>query len=322
MKKNITGIILLVFILTGCNSDASILKEYHKESQTINMSSTDINTINTDLYLSNDLCIIPVDYKQNKDESLKALSSLLINESENTYLYADNVYDKLYPASITKILTAFVALKYGNMSDEVTVSYNASHITESGAKLCGFNEGDKIGFENLLNALLIYSGNDAAIAVAEHISGSVEEFSKLMNSEAKKLGAVDTHFVNPHGLHDDEQYTTAYDLYLIFKEVIKYTDFVEIIGKSNCEVTYKDSMGTDITKTFKSTNLFLTDSSSIPDGITVIGGKTGTTNKAGSCLILLSKNKNNKDFISVILKAENRAGLFSQMSHLLENINN
>ena len=122
-------------------------------------------------------------------------------------------------------MTALVVLKKGELTDSVTVSYNASHIPVAGAKVCGFEEGDVITMDALLHCLLIYSGNDAGIAIAEHMSGSEENFVRIMNSEAKRIGASHTNFVNSHGLHDDNHYTTAYDMYLIFNELIHMIHF-------------------------------------------------------------------------------------------------
>lgn len=110
-----------------------------------------------------------------------------------------------------------------------------------GAKLCGFAEGDKITLKKLLYSFLICSGNDAGIAIAEHISGSVEKFAELMNKEAKSLGCSGSNFVNPHGLHDDNHYTTPYDLYLVFHELLNYDVFMDIINQSSYKAEFKGS---------------------------------------------------------------------------------
>ena len=224
----------------------------------------------------------------------------------------------MYPASTTKIVTALVALKYGNLDDVVTIGYNATHITEYGAKLCGFAEGDKITLKKLLYSFLICSGNDAGIAIAEHISGSVEKFAELMNKEAKSLGCSGSNFVNPHGLHDDNHYTTPYDLYLVFHELLNYDVFMDIINQSSYKAEFKGADGSKKTLWFSSTDKYLLGSAKAPDGVTVIGGKTGTTSMAGSNLILYTKNDNGKDYISVVMHASDSFSLYSQMSHLLE----
>ncbi|MGF7144076.1 D-alanyl-D-alanine carboxypeptidase [Anaerotaenia torta] len=252
------------------------------------------------------------------DEELTSGASLLVNMADNQVLYADHVYDRLYPASLTKLMTALVVLQYGELTDTVTVSHAASHISQGGIKLCGFQEGDILTLDALLKCLLVYSGNDAAIAIADHISGSEEAFVARMNEEAKKIGAVHTNYVNSNGLHEDEQYTTAYDVYLIFNELLKYDTFRSVIVMDSYTANYQDRSGNQKEKTFKSTNSYLRGDAEVPDGIQIIGGKTGTTKKAGNCLVLLSKNAAEEELISVILKSPDSSALYSQMSYMLE----
>jgi D-alanyl-D-alanine carboxypeptidase len=270
--------------------------------------------------LSQDICVIPKSKNISTDAAITASSALLINDTDNKVIYAQDIYSKQYPASVTKIVTALVALKNASLSDKVTISYNASHVTEYGAKLCGFEEGDVVSMKDLLYCLLIYSGNDAAVAIAEHISGSVEEFATVMNQEMISLGASGSHFVNPNGLHDDDHYTTAYDLYLVFHELLQYKSFRKIIRKQDYTAHWKDANGEKHSLSMTNTNQYLASSVTSPDGITVIGGKTGTTINAGSCLILYSRDEQKKDYISVILKADSSYSLYSQMTYLLGKI--
>lgn len=270
-------------------------------------------------YLSNGICVIPKKSQTRQTVGIMASSkaALAVNDTTGTMLYSKHIYEKVYPASVTKIVTAWVTLKYGNLEDVVTVSHNAANITEYGAKLCGFQEGDTISLEQLLYSFLIYSGNDAGIAIAEHISGSVEEFAKLMNREMKFLGANHSHFVNPHGLHDNNHYTTAYDLYLVFHALLKNETFQDIIHHAVYEVSYQDKDGKNKNATFYTTNRYLLGTVLAPSGMTVMGGKTGTTQKAGSCLILYSKNAKNEDIITVVLKAQGVYDLYEQMNYLV-----
>lgn len=269
-------------------------------------------------YLSEDVCVIPSGRQDKSNTKLSASSALLINTTKDEVVYASNIYERLYPASVTKIVTALVALKYGNLDDIVTISYEASHITEYGAKLCGFNEGDKVKFEKLLSALIIYSGNDAGIAIAEHISGSTSKFAKLMNREMEELGAVGSHFTNPHGLHDDNHYTTAYDLYLVFNRLISdYPEFTDIINKGNVKVKYKDVNGQKKEMDFTSTVKYKLATETAPDGVEVTGGKTGTTQMAGSNLILYSTGADGDNYISAVMHASDVYSLYDQMNYLL-----
>lgn len=137
------------------------------------------------------------------------------NIDTHQVLYSQNLFEKLYPASTTKILTAYIILKNCDLNATVTVSHDAANPGHS-SSVCGLKEGDVITVQDLLYGLLLESGNDAAIALAEYCSGSVEEFAKLMNSTAKSFGATNSSFVNPSGLPDENHYTTIYDMYLIF----------------------------------------------------------------------------------------------------------
>lgn len=269
-------------------------------------------------YLSGDICVIPKKNNSPTDSAITAESALLVNDTSKKMLFAKKIYKKRFPASITKIATALVALQRADLEDIVTVSYDASHITEYGAKLCGFQEGDQIKMKDLLYSLLVYSGNDAGIAIAEHIGGSQEAFAEMMNEELLRLGATGTHFINAHGLHDDSHYTTAYDLYLIFHELLKYDLFHEIINQAEYTAEWQDAQGQARKMTFRSTDRYLLGYEHVPEGLTVVGGKTGTTIAAGNCLILYTQDKKKRDYISVILKADSSTALYSQMNRLLE----
>lgn len=252
-------------------------------------------------------------------EDITASAALMINKTDKKVLYESGSLDKLYPASITKILTALVVLQEGKLDDTVVISKSAVELSWPGAKMCGFEEGDIISMKDMLYALLLHSGNDAGVAIADHVSGSEEEFTKLMNKTAIKLGATHSNFVNSHGLPNDEHYTSAYDLYLIFNECLKYDVFKEIIKTKSYTMTYQDKDGNEKTMDFSNTNMFLNGTYKVPnDNITVLGGKTGTTDKAGKCLILYSTDSlTNKEYISVILCSDTYDNLYKQMGSLL-----
>jgi D-alanyl-D-alanine carboxypeptidase len=316
MKKRLICIAIIVsFTLGGCQSKSDDYLSYKDTFQSSGYS--DSGQLMGENFYAKDLAIVKKSDNSGGDAKLTAGASLLVNRTDHKVLYANHVYRKLYPASITKLMTALVVLQNSKMSDEVTISYNASHITEIGAKLCGFEEGDTISLEALFKSMLVYSGNDAAVALAEHVGGSVDTFVKMMNKEAKRIGAVHTKFVNPNGLHDDNQYTTAYDLYLIFNELLENDNFRSIINLASYDAQYSDKNGNPKEKKFSTTDLYLNGHKTVSDKIKVLGGKTGTTSKAGNCLILLSKDKKNNEYISVILKAFGREDLYTQMTHLM-----
>lgn len=252
-------------------------------------------------------------------ESVHAVGLFDVNNAETDCAY--NIHKKIYPASTTKILTALVALENGNLSDTVTVADEAdSGKFAADEQTCGIKAGDQLTLEDLLNGLLLYSGNDNAVAIADHIAGSTEKFAEMMNAEAKKLMATNSHFVNPSGLHDDNHYTTAYDLYLIFNECIKHDDFVKIIMAKSHTAKVTGNDGTVRSITWEPTNFYATGDAKKPDNVTVIGGKTGTTQLAGNCLILLTKDKNDHPYISIVMKADTKPLLYKDMTAIVEAI--
>ena len=246
--------------------------------------------------------------------------ALLFNLDSQTPLFAQGIYDRAYPASITKIMTAMMVLKYGNMSDEVTISENALNL-EEGSQNSGMKPGDKTTMNDLFHTLMIYSANDAAMAIAEHIGGSVENFVSMMNEEAKSLGMTGTHFVNPHGLHDENHYTTAYDIYLMLNAAYKYQEFYDAMQMNVYTLKVTRADGTQASFRLDSTDKYLTGEKTAPKDVTVIGGKTGTTSKAGACLAILTQNAYGQPFVSIVLNAQNKNTLYGDMNLLLEQIN-
>lgn len=263
------------------------------------------------------LCVVDKDICPSSVDTSETEAALLCDLYSQNTLYSKNAYEQLHPASLTKVMTALVALKYGNLDDELTASANVQ-ITESGASLIGLKEGDKMTLSQALYCLLMPSGNDAAVLIAENIGGSLEGFSDLMNQEAKAIGATGSHFVNPHGLTAEDHYVTAYDMYLIFHEAMKYDVFTEIINAPSYSTIYYDKEGNPKEYSCETTNLFLRGQYDTPSQITVIGGKTGTTNAAQNCLVLLSKDTSGNPYISVILKCSERGILYQEMASLLE----
>lgn len=268
-----------------------------------------------------DLCVVSSDLNVNSVDMSKAAGAGLFNVNDKETLYAKNVHDKLYPASLTKIMTALVALKNGSTDMMLTASANVTNL-ESGAQTCGLKEGDQMTLDQALHVLLINSANDAAVMIAEGVAGSVEEFADMMNEEARRIGATNTHFVNPHGLSDEEHYTTVYDIYLITNAAVQYERFNEIIRMPEYSTVYYDKNGNSKELNVKSTNFYLQGQAQAPAGITVLGGKTGTTNAAGHCLVLVSRDTSGKPYISVVMRSESKDDLYLEMSELLDEINN
>ncbi len=253
------------------------------------------------------------------EPSITGEAAAVFSLDGGTALFHKNAYESVNPASTTKIMTALIALRYGNLDDMVTCT-DAVIINEAGSSMAGVEPGDVISLNDLLYGLLIPSGNDAANAIAVHMAGSVSAFADLMNAEAKRIGATGTHFSNANGLTDPDHYTTAYDLYLIFNEAMKYDKFREIISADAYTAVYTDADGEKVSKTWNTGNLYRNGSVETPVGLTVIGGKTGTTNAAKYCLIMAVEDQDGREYASVVMKADTRTDLYNDMSAILSTI--
>lgn len=318
--KAIIAISICVILFTGCGDrDYKLDQPYDVYGMHLHFqdAKTAADPSNDNLYFAKDLCV-----GEDKPETVltefskKAAGAGVFHLADGDITYSHNIYKKLYPASTTKILTAYLALKYGKLSDTVTVSAKAAE-QSADSSVCGIQTGDRLTLEQLLYGLLLKSGNDAAEAIAEHISGSMEKFASLMNEEAAALGATHSHFVNAHGLHDKQHYTCVYDLYLLFQSALKYDVFKKIIHTPKYSVTYTNAWGSQTTQEWKSTDLFLTGEVKPPKGAAVIGGKTGTTRKAGYCLALYSENSKKEPVITIVMKADSSENLYRYMRKLL-----
>lgn len=319
MKRNVIGLVLAAAVLSGCGPKAGEELAYKEARLDAVYASMGAGTEHAGTFAEN-LCVITGD-EESSDARVNSEAAAVFGIDDRTVVFQKQAFERLYPASITKVMTALVALKYGNLEDTVTVG-EESVITEAGASLCNIKPGDTLTMEQLLYGLMLPSGNDAGASIAVHMAGSIEGFSEMMNREARVLGATDTHFLNPHGLHDENHYTTAYDLYLIFNEAFRYPEFRTIIGAKEYTASYTDGEGNAKTQTWKNSNRYLTGDRETPAGLTVLGGKTGTTQAAGYCLIMASEDPEGRDYISVVLKAGSRSNLYDNMTNIIQKIVN
>lgn len=227
-------------------------------------------------------------------------AAILIEAKTGKILYDKDIYSRKYPASTTKILTAIIAIEECDLEEKATASYKAVHSVKSGYTIADIQEGETFTVKELLNVLMLQSANEAANILAEHISGSTEGFSKLMNQKAKEIGCLDSNFVNANGAHSEEHYSTAYDLAMIAKYCMQNETFRELVKTEECSLPTTEMFEEE--RVFRNTNSLMQANSRYYypycNGI-----KTGYTTPAKNCLIS-SSNKNGFELISVILHAE------------------
>lgn len=229
----------------------------------------------------------------NHSESLaqgetSARAACILEQETGRVLFESNMHARLPMASTTKVMTALLAIELGDPQSEVTCSENAFGVPGTSIYL---QLGETLTLEQMLQGLMLSSGNDAAVAIAEHIGGTTAGFVQMMNERAQQIGAVNTHFANPHGLPDDTHYTTAYDLALIAREAMKNETFRRLVSTQRASIPWE---GRTYSRQLSNKNRLLSDY----EGAT--GVKTGYTSKAGRCLVF-GAQRENLEIVGVVL---------------------
>lgn len=236
--------------------------------------------------------------------------AVLMDSQSNAILYEKNAHTKVYPASTTKILTAIIAIERLNISDTITASKNAIYSTPTGSSSSYIRVGEKMTVEELLYCLLLQSGNDAANVLAETISGSIKDFVTLMNEKAVEIGCTDSHFANAHGFHEEDHYSTPYDMVKIMQYAMKNDEFRRI-----CETKSYVINETNLTKEkryLKNTNKMLFDSTNSTSSVYyeyAVGGKTGYTEEARGTFIGYAKKNDSTIIVGTFDGSQNISGL-------------
>ncbi|MGG3564516.1 D-alanyl-D-alanine carboxypeptidase family protein [Neobacillus rhizosphaerae] len=238
---------------------------------------------------------------------LKSEGAVLLDTETNAVLYAKNANEKMYPASLTKIATAIYAIDKGNLDSLVTVSENA--VRQDGTRVY-LNEGEQVPLKKLIQGMLVNSGNDAAVAIAEFLDGSVERFSENLNEYLKtKIGVTNTHFTNPNGLHDENHYTTAMDLALMTNYAMKNPIFAEIFGTK-----ILDWQGQSWNTKILTHHRMLKGELPYPG---ISGGKTGYTTEAKQTLATTASNGTLK-LTAVVLKSDLKNDKYNDTATLFD----
>lgn len=246
------------------------------------------------------LLILPVTIVKATDLEVSAPMAILMDGRTGKVLYEKHAYEKAYPASLTKMLTAIVVVENCSLTDIVTYSGASQEGLPQGYIVSNLTDGEQLTVEQMLNLLLISSYNDIANVLAIHVAGSIEAFTELMNKKAEEIGCKNSHFTNTNGLHEENHYTTAYDMALISREAMKHESLREIVAKIYYELgsTNKYS-GTD--RIYETTNGLLLSGNETGYYEYARGIKTGFTTPAGSCLASYAV-KNNMELYAVVLK--------------------
>ncbi len=255
------------------------------------------------------LSCIPVSAFEFNDFSLNAKAAILLSLDTDDVLYSKNGDQKMYPASLTKMLvTAVVLDNTTDLSGKITVSKSAlNEISGTGASVVGLKEGEELTVEQALYCLLISSGGDVAYAIAEHFGGDTAGFMAMMNQKAAEIGMASSHFGNPVGLHDDETYCTPNDIVKLFKYVLNYPIFKEIVSKARYTLPATNKSSSRVL----STTNFLIDPSTNYFYKYCNGGKTGFTDEAGRCVVTTATN-GGYTYMCIIMNCDTKNGVQNQ----------
>lgn len=265
------------------------------------------------IFLSfNFVLIYNVNANEENIPNIESPAAILMDLNTGKILYEKNINEKMYPASLTKVMTAILTLENCELNEVATVSYDAVMSISSGYVTANLQIGEEVTVEQLLYVLMVGSANDAAVVLAEHISGSVEDFAILMNEKAQEIGCTSSNFLNPYGAHDENHYSSAYDLALISKYAMQNETFRTLVSTTSYKLPTTNKYEKE-DRLFTTTNaLLMVNNNTRADNYYykyATGIKTGFTTPAKNCLIA-SANKGNLELLTVILGAgQNDEGL-------------
>lgn len=230
---------------------------------------------------------------------IQAPSAVLIDADTGIIIYGRNIHESRYPASVTKLMTALMLLEYidGDFDERIFMSRNAVFSIPRNSSHIAMNEYETLSAEESLYAIMLESANEVSNAIAEHVGGDVDTFATMMTIRAHELGATNTNFMNAHGLHDDEHYTTAYDMALIMRELITHERFVEIIGTRMFRIPPTERQ--PLERVLNNTHRMIHQGNFFHEHL--VGGKTGFTNEAAHTLVSYARNDDDIRLITVTL---------------------
>lgn len=273
---------------------------------------------NADIYPSNNgKSIYTVTGDESKLPDLLSQSAIVVDMKTGYTLVEKNIKDKLYPASITKIMTALLTIENANKDDIVTFSAEAVFSIEQGSSAAYVDVDEQLTVDQCLYGLMLISGNDLANGLAEHVGGTMDNFAAMMTNKAEEIGCLNTNFTNAHGLHDDNHYTTAYDMALIAKYAYENAEKGGMSFMTYCSTGYYECPPTnkqELVRQWRNNNKLI-NSYKTEYYEDCIGGKTGYTNKAGGTLVTYA-NINGRVLLCVVMKSANSLSAYADTTNL------
>ncbi len=309
MKKIITSILIFALVLLSPVNMSTALaedweEEYIEDTEYVE-EGEDTSEEDTTEEATEETTEEPKD--ENGFPIITCQSAIVMDAATGQVIYEKDAYSKQYPASTTKLMTSLIILENGSMNDTITMSDNAIWGIDRDSSNIGLDVGEEISMKDGLYAILMSSANEVCVGAAEHISGSTDAFVALMNAKAKELGCTSTNFVNVNGLHDENHYTTCYDLALIAREALKNETLKEISACTYYEVP-PTNITSDIRYLWQNNELVCETSDYYYSYCT--GGKTGYTDEAGGTLVSWA-TYNDMELICVVMNTQPKNNIFA-----------
>ncbi len=321
IKKLIfTAILAIGFFVVVMMNDS--FPELYSEDADFDHNVRRLMTVTEDPELKGDYTdvVLPRDASVNSELFPDVLYCLLVGDTDKQVYAAKNAHNRMYPASMTKLMTASVVcdlIESGRIgAEDIVTIENYYDLTSEGVRPFSLSKGCRISVRNLMYGLLLESNNYYALVLADYIAGSEEAFVRMMNEKAQKIGATNTHYMNPHGLDDVDHYTTAYDTYLVICEAKRH-DLIRIIDKNTAyDYVYWDTAGNEVDARTEATNYFYQGMATLPAGVSMEVWKTGTTDGAGNCLVIYY-TKNEKSYVACACNLESKITLYDAMIRMI-----
>ena len=270
--------------------------------------------------MAEELCLVANEDQYDASRFAAGFAGLFA-DGDREVVYAKNALEKMYPASMTKLMTELLVVEnVPDLSAKTKLTDPEIFKLDDGASVAYLFPNGTYSISDLLYALFVPSGNDAANALAVYTAGSIPAFVQMMNRRADELGMVNTHYANTHGMHAADHYTTVYDMYLLARECAKHENLLMYSVTRAKTIVCIQEDGTEYEQSYRSGNSYLLGYTVPPTGVTIIGAKTGTTREAGNCLTLILTGSFGSTYVAVLGKCNGYEPLYTQMNTLLEMI--
>lgn len=309
----IVGIIVLVLYIRGGRINEPL--PYSRDARVFGTSVQESSMVMDGI--ARDLCVGPSDNPLDGVEGQEGEMAGLFAIREGEIPYSQNIYEQKSPGRLVQLMTMLVA--YENLDPDTSVTIEQEDIPYGLDKTCGLSSGDVLSVRQLLNAVAVYSGKDACMALARAAAGNESAFVDKMNSKAAELGMTNTNYTNPTGDQEEDQYTSVYDTYLLLNSLLNQSELINALGTASCTLNYTRSDQSSTQRWLDSDNLYVTGGVSVPSGVTVLGGKMCASDTENYAALLVQNHYGNP-YAVIMINTDSQTNLYERMEQMLESI--